>query len=251
MAKSIGKSAQRVFAVLLSLSLAVAGACLIGGCLYIYYAGNGYSRELVVSVFSKIAVPVYIAIGLTVIGFIWELFAPHDAEYHKASKAYAAALERLYATRNANDPDIVAEQKRRKVLSVVRTVLVLAGLAVFFGYAVQPSHYTEDINASVIRAMWVAIPCFVVPFAFAIVAAYATDKSYQREIALLKKQPRIIEDLSITPPDTKKRGTAVAVLRTMLLVLALAALIYGFVAGGTVDVLTKAINICTECIGLG
>ncbi|MBQ8580085.1 MAG: thioredoxin [Oscillospiraceae bacterium] len=26
---------------------------------------------------------------------------------------------------------------------------------------------------------------------------------------------------------------------------------YGAAAGGTADVLTKAVNICTECVGLG
>ncbi|MBE6563056.1 MAG: thioredoxin [Ruminococcaceae bacterium] len=36
-----------------------------------------------------------------------------------------------------------------------------------------------------------------------------------------------------------------------ILILAAAALIYGAIAGGTADVLTKAVNICTECIGLG
>ncbi|MBE5939024.1 MAG: thioredoxin [Lachnospiraceae bacterium] len=40
-------------------------------------------------------------------------------------------------------------------------------------------------------------------------------------------------------------------LRISLLVIGLALLIFGFISGGTADVITKAINICTECIGLG
>lgn len=32
---------------------------------------------------------------------------------------------------------------------------------------------------------------------------------------------------------------------------AVVALVYGFIAGGTADVLAKAVNICTECVGLG
>ena len=34
-------------------------------------------------------------------------------------------------------------------------------------------------------------------------------------------------------------------------VVGLVILVYGFFAGGTADVLTKAVNICTECVGLG
>ena len=37
----------------------------------------------------------------------------------------------------------------------------------------------------------------------------------------------------------------------VILVLAVGLLILGYCTGGTADVLTKAINICTECVGLG
>ncbi|MBQ9859332.1 MAG: thioredoxin [Clostridia bacterium] len=39
--------------------------------------------------------------------------------------------------------------------------------------------------------------------------------------------------------------------RLALLAVGLFLLIYGFATGGIADVLTKAVNICTECIGLG
>ena len=40
-------------------------------------------------------------------------------------------------------------------------------------------------------------------------------------------------------------------LRLCVLCVALALLLLGILSGGAADVLTKAINICTECIGLG
>ncbi len=53
-----------------------------------------------------------------------------------------------------------------------------------------------------------------------------------------------------------KAETAPAPLRllsvkTALLCLAIILLLFGFFTGGTMDVLTKAVNICTECVGLG
>ncbi|MBP3451179.1 MAG: thioredoxin [Agathobacter sp.] len=39
--------------------------------------------------------------------------------------------------------------------------------------------------------------------------------------------------------------------RNAILIASLILVVYGFLNGGTVDVLAKAINICTECIGLG
>ncbi len=40
-------------------------------------------------------------------------------------------------------------------------------------------------------------------------------------------------------------------LRLALLGVGIAVFAYGFLAGGTADVMTKAVNICTECVGLG
>ena len=42
-----------------------------------------------------------------------------------------------------------------------------------------------------------------------------------------------------------------ALLRTGLLVLALALIVLGIFNGGLWDVFVKAANLCTECIGLG
>ena len=46
-------------------------------------------------------------------------------------------------------------------------------------------------------------------------------------------------------------GTRLGDVPLAFLPMAVGLLLYGFFAGGTADVLTKAVNICTECIGLG
>jgi hypothetical protein len=50
-------------------------------------------------------------------------------------------------------------------------------------------------------------------------------------------------------PNCSKKSIQIA--KYAILCLAVGILIYGFLLGGTKDVLTKAINICTECVGLG
>lgn len=257
MAKPFGIRARRIMDILSSISIVISGLCLIGGCLMIYTSEGGYSREAVADIFSKIAIPVYITLALIAAGSVWELIAPSATAYRKTPKAYALLLGRLHETRD-QDADagtkqaVAKEQARRKAFAIVRMVLMLLGCAVFFGYAVQPQHYdTADINGSMIRAMWVAIPCFVVPAVLAVIAAYVNNKSYQREIDLLKALPMKAAIPIVEQTPAADRHTAVNALRVVLIVFGIAALIYGFVAGGTVDVLTKAINICTECIGLG
>ena len=60
-----------IFGIILSISLIAAGLCLIGACISIYQSGDRpFSRESVALYFSQIAVPVYIALALTIVGFI-------------------------------------------------------------------------------------------------------------------------------------------------------------------------------------
>lgn len=59
-----------------------------------------------------------------------------------------------------------------------------------------------------------------------------------------KKDPQI----STAPA---KAGHKLLWTRLTLLGVGIALFAYGFFAGGTADVMTKAVNICTECVGLG
>ena len=68
---------RRIYNILHSVSIIVAGICLMAGCLSIYSWGNGaYTRQLVAETFSKISLPVYICLVLTLISFIWDFISP-------------------------------------------------------------------------------------------------------------------------------------------------------------------------------
>ena len=98
-----------------------------------------------------------------------------------------------------------------------------------------------------IRAMWILLPAMAVAFGCGLYRHYSILASMEAEIALLKQAPKG----SAVASTPKERKISVRTLRTCLLVLTVAILVYGFFAGGTADVLTKAVNICTECVGLG
>lgn len=62
---------------------------------------------------------------------------------------------------------------------------------------------------------------------------------------------RINRKKDITSSAPAKQGTNLLYLRLALLAVGVGIFAYGFFAGGTSDVMTKAVNICTECVGLG
>lgn len=129
-----------IYKILLSISIIIAGICLICGCLYIYFSGMGYSREIVAKTFVKIAVPVFVCIVLIIGSFF----------INDKTK------QKFYKPKNFN-------QKSEPILDLKKSLII----------------------------------------------------------------------------------------KVVIITVAIISLIFGLLIGGFADVLTKAVNICTECIGLG
>lgn len=247
--------ARRIYNILHCISIIVAGICLMAGCLSIYSFGDGaYSRQVVTETFSKIAVPVYLCLALTIISFIWDFIVPSKAKKENKNIPYEHILNRLNLKKDLNTCDetilntIYKERKSRKIHSVIRTIIICISGIIFLCYALNDKNYGTDINASVIKAMWILIPCLIIPFAYSVFTAFHNENSIKKEIELIKKAPAKEDAEEI---EVKNNDKAVTIIRFSLLFVGVGILLYGYFTGGTADVLTKAINICTECIGLG
>lgn len=144
MMKTPAGQLRKRYGIALSIILIITGICLMAACLHIYQGGDGvFSREIVAEHFAGIAVLVYLCLGMIVLGFVLDLFLPHEKKKSAAK-----------------------------------------------------GNHTPS-----------------------------------------QKQTPGKQDHSC--------------LRWVILVAAVIILVYGYMHGGTADVLTKAINICTECVGLG
>ena len=137
----------RIYSILLGIMIVIAAICLMVGCISIYNSGDQpYSREIVAATFSQIAIPVFLCIGMIIMGFILNfLLSPVDEKKEKKTVSISKEL---------SEADLL-EAKRVRI-----SRYCILGVAVFF-------------------------------------------------------------------------------------------LVYGLATGGIADVLAKAVNICTECIGLG
>lgn len=252
-----GKAARSVgiLRVIHSLSIMLCAICLMCACVSIYHSGEApYSRAAVAAAFSKIAVPVYFCLGLTLVNFILTLLLPQAKTKPRHSQDLQATLERLHASRDPSAEEAVASQitqqqrcRRRYRLLCAAALTVLSIL--FLIYALDGSHFQDsDINGSMVKAMYRLIPCLSLAFAAALATTKQLQRSMETEIALLKQLPK-----RETPPKavsgSKDRRTAI--LRLCFVVLGIGLITLGAATGGIADVLAKAINICTECIGLG
>lgn len=254
MANKNAKHIRRILGILLSLSIVAAGICLCAACVGIYRTGDHpFSREVVAEAFSKIAVPVYLCLGLVIAAFAADLFLPGEKPKRAAGKDNAAILKRLHSKVDLSQcgedlrSGVAAQQKSRRLHRWVTAGLLALGSTVFLIYALgEGSFHQSEINDSMIRAMGVLLPCMLLPFGYGVFTAYRNNASMEREIALLKQAEK-----KASAPSPAAKPNRILPVRNVILIVAIGCLIFGFLTGGTADVLTKAVNICTECVGLG
>ena len=253
------KILRLAYHIAVTAALVVAGVLLLCACVAIYRSGPNpgdqpFTREVVAQHFAPIALPVWISVGLAVLGFVLKPLLP-DAPAPKADMT-ATACKRLAARTDLSlcpaelTAAVKKERRSRNVHKGITLGLLAVGTVVFLCYALNVNHFDKSaISPAMKAAMWWLIPCFGVPFAYGVFAAYAGRGSVKRELALLKQAPD--EAVSSAPAPVPMSERWVLVARYAVLAVAIAALLIGYIGDGWMDVLTKAINICTECIGLG
>ncbi|MBP3388367.1 MAG: hypothetical protein J6K98_00670, partial [Clostridia bacterium] len=203
-----------VYSILITVALLAAGICLIVACVGIYRSGDQpFSREIVAAAFSKIAVPVFVCLGMIAVGAVLHLFFP-AVKKKEAPDRDLPRLRRLHAkiTLAQCDPVLIAsvraEQRRRRLNRIITLCLLALGGLLFLCYALDGRHFHQsEINGSMIRAMWVLLPCMAVPFGYGVFAAYDSRKSVRREIALLEKVPTDCHRSATQPTAQKSSAT--------------------------------------------
>lgn len=271
MTKEKGMRLHRIFNIILTVFIILTGLCFMAGCLRIYfnvtfdggmptfYPDQEYSRELVSDTFSKIAIPVYATIALTVAGFVWEFISPLNKKKEKVNKDNKNLAKRLSRKKNIESGEQDKEtvfaiyniKRKRNIQKWILAAVWIVFSVLFLACAAVSKNYTDNINVSVLNAFLILLSCIAIPFGYSVFFIYSTEKSYEKEVELLRKLPDARED-EIAKEEAKKPEEIVSVIRYIFIGAAIVAfLIAGIYLGGYGDVLTKAVNLCTECVGLG
>lgn len=252
MTQKTAKAVRLGYGIVLTAAAVIAGICLIGGALSIYLSGGEqiYTPEKVAQTFHAVSLPVWVFAALSAGAFLLEAILPPSPRA-KSSPVPEMTRQRLAAQADMTycgpkmKAAIEAERKRRTVVTGIGFGLLAVGSIAFLIYALNGSHFhPTDITGSMVAAVLRLLICLAIPFIYSIFAAYFCKKSVAAECALLKEVPK----REAPAPAGKAK---LPWLRWGLLAVALVIFAYGLLAGGTADVLTKAINICTECVGLG
>ena len=256
MKKTLTEKILKIYGVLLAAWSLFAGICLMSACYGIYATGGQqpYTYKTVAAAFAPISGPVYIWIAMILISVVLRIVFPKAYKEPPLRNQPAMTLKRMHKRRDlsAASEALKAEVSKQQRLRLYLTILcaVVCGICcvIFLIYALNDKNFHQsEINQSMIRAMYILAPCLIVSGGFSLFVAYRIQASMVTESELLKQCPKRTEPL----PEKTLSNYSILICKSFLIALAVGLLIYGFVSGGTADVLTKAKNICTECVGLG
>ena len=233
----------------------VLSALLIWQCADIYFTGTApqnltaagvriqdiYSREIVSDRFSRIAWGFWIWLAVCLIAWVCHCAAQTEKLSLPTENRFV-----LTVTRAEKTPEMLLEEKKRRMIR-----MACAGICVFCGafvlkYLLNSANFeSRELEPVMGQLMLNVAPWVAVAFAALFGMAQFCEISLLREIELAKKAPKR------PAAQVQKKKVPLNAIRIGIAAIAVLLIVIGVLNGGMRDVLVKAINICTECIGLG
>ncbi|MBD5161319.1 MAG: hypothetical protein HDT14_04745 [Oscillibacter sp.] len=253
--------ALRVLRVILAAATAAVCLLLCWQAVDIYLTGSSpdnfsapgvrinpvYTRELVGSRLAAIAPVLFAYLALVVAGLVLQAAAGEKPGLNAAAPA-EDRLRALYRRITEIPPEAREEQRQRRKTWLSAGAVILGCMVMGGTYLLNAGNFSSLDLEPVVGSMVKHIaPWVVLGLAAAAAASVLSGQSAQRELEILKSVPK----KSLEPAAPAEKKGALPVLRIALYAAALVLLALGAANGGLWDVLVKAVNICTECIGLG
>ena len=255
---------RRIFALFLGVWTAFVGALFIVQVWRIFLSGAGFSAESVSVKFLEILAPFLIWVAAVVFGGVFALLYPAFQKpvpyIHEQT-----TLKKLKARLPQKDGGRYVFNARFVAWSIC-FIIALVCMVVVLVYLTSASYepvacigfFAEHEEAErLVRSL----PWIFAAFGALISVSFLDRYSVKKEIELVKFEiAKNAKNGVVVKPKTEQttqRKTTINCQRVTLFVraaigaLALVFIILGIANGGMADVLGKAINICTQCIGLG
>lgn len=258
------KRIEFIYKCIVAVLIVALGIALIWSCIDIYRAdptGDPYSPATISAHFLVISPLVIVTLAAIARGILFhavlillELVLPTQGSKKRSICDQHALMKKAAA--KAGTPtgrekkDLLTQRILRRVLTIsacvvmVRLMIFPAIYAIFFHDYHAPNPTTEVIKTSLI---------IFIPALLGLVGCYISgifvSKSYLRSTEIYKS---IKKDGTVAPVAEKPVSKIpVIIIRSSILAVAVALIVLGIFNGSARDVLTKAVAICTECIGLG
>lgn len=135
------------------------------------------------------------------------------------------------------------EVKYRRFVGIFKYFIFGVSLLIPFIYVLRTFDPSIDATEQLIRSLIYLIPWVIIGIIDLYVGFILEEKSYSKSIQMIVKNEKKI-------PENKSQKT-LWIIRGVIFAAALGLIIYGVINNDHLDTLKKAVNICTECIGIG
>lgn len=254
---------KKIYLILQSVLCILLTVALAASAVSIYREGSAqkaedpmasiYSREKTAEKFRPIAPLFFGSIGLTVAGWI---LAVKDENADKPVRD-AELTRNLTAIRVVQPSEAMKkERKKQKKLFWIGWMLFVLCMVPVILYIFNGAHFPDGNLEEMISSLAGHIfPWIILGLGGLTVFATLQERSMQRETAEAQEKIREERNAGIkTDQIEKPQSESLKAKHTLQIVVIIAAVVFiilGVCNGGAKAVLTKAANICTECIGLG
>ena len=259
--------AIKILSVATAVAIVITAIALAVACIHLYKTGGSdpYTRERAGEYLTVLLPFTLTCLALVVaLGVVSVIFGVEDKK--RANKISAVTMLKITKSKlgstEISEGARAASQKEQKMRKVwfsilAAAVLLLSAAVLIFALADTNSYTIENCTDKAAYVAIIASVAFVLAGALAYVCMTLADASYKRELEIMRAElaaaktagKAIAED---SDADLEKRcGHYVYILRGAILVAAVVFIILGITNGSMNDVLGKAVQICTECIGLG
>lgn len=231
---------KKIWSVVTLVMIAVVALMLIVSCVRIYQSGDRpFDRQAMAAAAADVAVPGLLCLATVIVGLFLE-----NEEKDKAIRS-----EKDLLARYGIQPEGEKERTLRKRIRMVCGIFIAAQCVYPVIYFCDMSHFSiAELSEDILRAVLTVMEPTVIALAAVYICGRMESASISREIEAYKaagiKPGKAPEKKKADP---KKRN----VIRAVLCIVAVVFILLGIGNGGAIDVLGKAIRICTECIGLG
>ena len=209
-----------------------------------------YSPAAAAAGFAPIAPLFFISLGLLAAGL---LLGVRDERAGKPVPDAEISRD-LAAARITAPSDAMRRERRiqRRLASAGRVLFALCMIPAAV-YLTNPAHFPQDNPEGMIAGLIrVLLPWTAAGLGALAVTNVLRDRSLRRETEAARALPKAETPQSLpAAPDKTGTGKRKNAVRLSLVFLALVFIVLGAVNGSALDVLIKAITICSECIGLG
>lgn len=265
------KSVRLSYGIIFGAFTVVVGALFIWQVLTLYITGTAadfagahpFSRERVVEALSKISLFFWLWIAGIVVGFVlWEVFPVRQQPRKICLDLQLARLKkRMPATapegKEADYNSII--QANKTVFALKCAAWAMFGIAAVYGlvYLCIPANFpNENVTHEMLNMVKHVFPCVFAGLLVVCMAGVYEKFSVKKILPAVKavtkgQKPVVTQNKFQAALAVFDNKWVILGIRIALAVIAVAFIIWGVLNGSARAVFIKAINICTECIGLG